>query len=202
MTIICGECGHIKSWWDNHDKCINSSSSCRESTYSTCITWTNKIWKFAEKRRIYSSRKWVMAKKKTKKQQVLSESSDKHLADGITTPHGPAARGRTHPGGNFKDTCTQGSTSLPVTGQLAIHPLNKKTSPTSHGSPVTGQPVTGQPVSSQLITSQSLVIWLRKNDSRKKSIFTGQRPTGHRSSTYISIISWWYSCHWPGIHNK
>ena len=115
MTIVRGECGHIKSWLDNHDRCISCSSCCRESTFSTCISWTNKIWKLAEKRRIYSSRKWVMARKMNK-EQVSSESSDEDVQDGTTTPQGTAARGRTHPGGNFKGTCTQGSTSPPATG--------------------------------------------------------------------------------------
>ena len=108
MTIIRDECGHIKSWWDNHEKCIKCSTCSRESSCSTCISWTNKIWKLAEKRKTYSSR--VMAKKKKS-----NKSSDEDLADGITTPHGPAAQGRTHPGGNFKGTCTQGSTSPPAT---------------------------------------------------------------------------------------
>ena len=82
-----------------------------------------------------------MARKKNKKQEVLSESSDEDLLDGITTPHGPAAQGRTHPGGNFKGTCTQGSTSPPANCQQANHPLDKKTSPTGHRSWVNWTPV-------------------------------------------------------------
>ena len=60
-----------------------------------------------------------MARKKNKKQKVMSDSSDKENMDGITTPHDPVARGRTHPGGNSKGTCTQRSISPAVTGQSA-----------------------------------------------------------------------------------
>ena len=60
-----------------------------------------------------------MAKKKKRSQRALSESSDKENIDGNTTPHGPAARGKTHQGGNSKGTCTQRSVSQPVTGQAA-----------------------------------------------------------------------------------
>ena len=70
-----------------------------------------------------------MAGKKNKKQQIVSESSDEDMVDGITTPHGPAARDWTHQGGNFKGTCTQGRTSPLATG---------KTPWTSQFSPVTG----------------------------------------------------------------
>ena len=132
MTILRGECGHIKSRWDNHDKCIKCSSCSRESTCSTCSSWTDKTRKLAEKRRTCASRKWVMARKKTKKQKAMSNSSEEENMDGITTPHGPAALGRTHPGGNSKGTCTQRSMSTgqwsPVNWPPVIHPLDKKTS--------------------------------------------------------------------------
>ena len=132
--ILHGECGHIKSRLDNHDKCIKCSSCFRESTCSTCSSWTDKIWKLAEKRRTYASRKWVMAKMKTKK-KAMSDSSDEEDMDGITTPHGPAAQGRTRPGGNSKGTCTQRSVSSPVTGQLGITQNITSQAVTSH--PVT-----------------------------------------------------------------
>ena len=58
-----------------------------------------------------------MAKKK-KRSQVMSDSSDeKKKIDGNTTPHGPAAQGKTHQGGNSKGTCTQRSISPPATAQ-------------------------------------------------------------------------------------
>ena len=100
------ECGHIKSCWDNHDKCLKCSCCSRESTCNTCSSWVDRTWKLAEKRRTYASRKWVMSKKK-KRLQAMSDSSDDRKLDRNTTPLGPAARGRTHPGGNSKDTCTQ-----------------------------------------------------------------------------------------------
>ena len=83
-----------------------------------CSSWTDRTWKLAEKRRTYASRKWVMSKKK-KRSQAMSDLSDDGKLDGNTTPHGPAALGRTHPAGNSKGTCTQRSVSPPVTGQLA-----------------------------------------------------------------------------------
>ena len=74
-----GDCGHINSRWDIHDKCIKCSSCSRESTCLTCSTWTDKTCKLAEKR-TYASKKWVLAKKKTKKQKAMSESSDEETA--------------------------------------------------------------------------------------------------------------------------
>ena len=145
MTILCGECGHIKSRWDNHDKCIKCSSCSRESTCSTCSSWTDKTWKLAEKRRTCASRKWVMARKKNKKQKAMDEEN----TDGITTLHGPAAQGRTHPSGNSKGTCTQRS----------ISPL------------VTGQPGLTQNISRQSITGLRSLD-LENIKSRGKSVFT------------------------------
>ena len=50
----------------------------------------------------------------------MSDSSDEEKLDGITTPHGPAARGRTHPGGNrgylYPEECK--STGQPATSHL------------------------------------------------------------------------------------
>ena len=123
--IVCDDFGHIKAWWDNQDKCLRCSSCSRESTCTTSISWSNKIWKLADKRRTYPSRKWVMKKKHNKKQQVLS---DHH-------PTWPAARGRTHPGGNFKGTCTQRSASPRAIGQ-----------PATGNSPTGQEDITGQPV--------------------------------------------------------
>ena len=134
MTICRGECGHIKSHWDNHVKCIKCSSCSRETTCSMCSSCSDQTWKLAKERRTYDSRKWVMAKRKKRSQKTMSDSSDKEKLKGITTPHGPTAWGRTHPGGNSKDTCTQRSVSPPATGQPAIHPMDKKTSQTSHQS--------------------------------------------------------------------
>ena len=55
--------------------------------------------------------------KKKKRSQALTDSSDEEKIDGNTTQHGPAARGKTHQGGNSKGTCTQRSVNLLVTGQ-------------------------------------------------------------------------------------
>ena len=88
MTIMRGECGHIKSGCDDHDKCLKCS---RESTCNTCSSWTDRTWKLAKKR-TYASRKWVMSKKK-KRSQAMSDSSDDGKLDGHTTPLGTAVGG-------------------------------------------------------------------------------------------------------------
>ena len=146
MTVHRGDRGHIKSHWDNHKKCSHCS---RESTCSTCSSWSNSIWELAEKRRTYSSRKRVMFSRK-KSLDVSVSSDERNRKHGNTAPYGPAARGKTHIGGNSLGTCTQGSTSPPVTG----HPTTGRPA-TSHspygqedisdrpGMPGHRQPVTG-----------------------------------------------------------
>ena len=47
----------------------------------------------------------------------MSDYSEEEKIDGNTAPHGPAAQGKTHQGGNSKGTCTQKSISPPVTSQ-------------------------------------------------------------------------------------
>ena len=168
MTILLGEYGHIKSRWDNHDKCIKCSSCSRESICSTRSSWSDKTWKLAKERRTCASRKWFMAKKKKRSQKAMPDSSDEEKLDGITAPHGPVARGRTHPGGNSKGTCTQRSVSPPPTGQPAISQPAIGNSPNGQEdiaqefqvsqSPVTGHPATGR--------------WTYKYQHRGKSIFT------------------------------
>ena len=119
MTIHRGECGHIKSHWDNHLKCISCSHCSRESTCSTCSLWSDSIWdQKKEMRRTFASRKLAMSKKK-KRSQALSDSSVEEKNHGSTTPHGPAARGKTHKGGNSKGSCPFGSISPPATGHRA-----------------------------------------------------------------------------------
>ena len=60
-----------------------------------------------------------MAKKK-KRLQAMSVHQMKKIIDGNTTPHGPAALGKTHQGGNSKGTCTQRSISPLATGHRSI----------------------------------------------------------------------------------
>ena len=100
----------------------------------------------------------------------MSDSSDEGL-DGITTPYGPATRGRTHPGGNSKVTCTQRSVRPP-----AIRRMDKKTSQTGLRSPVkwalhknfqvSQSPVTGHPATGH---------WIWKISTQGKSIVTGHQ---------------------------
>ena len=92
----------------------------------------------------------------------MSDVSDDKL-DGMTTPQGPAARGRTHPSGIFTGSfSTQGSISPPVTGH-----------------PATGQLATGHPltekeiITSQLVTSQPVNQSLLKYTQVNQSSVTG-----------------------------
>ena len=115
--------------------------------------------------------------------QEATGSSDEDLVNGITTPHGPAAWGRTHPGGNkgylYPRKCR--STSHRSTSHRSFTHLTR-----IHHQPVTGQPVSIQINASQSITShQSLD---RKTDSREKSVFTCQLVTGHQS-IYQPLVS-------------
>ena len=99
MTIHHGDCGHIKSHWDNHKKCINCSYCSRESSCSRCSSWSNSIWELAEKRRTYSSRKRVMSSRK-KSLDVSLSSGKRKRKHGNTAPYGTAAWGKTLIGGN------------------------------------------------------------------------------------------------------
>ena len=149
-----------------------------------------------------------MKKKHNKKQQVLSESSDENLLNGITTPQGPAARGRIHPDSNFNGTCTQGSASPLASGQWSTghwsftHKTTRHHWSTGHQSPVTVQPVTTQPVITQINRSQSITghpvtgHWT-EIQTPGRSIFTGQQVTGQPATGH-----WTYSCHWHGVHNN
>ena len=135
MTIQRGDCGHLKSYWDNHKKCINCSNCSRESTCSTCSSWSNSVWELVENRR--SKKKDMSSRKKSQTQSVSSdERKKKH---GSTAPHGVTGRGKTHIGGNSLGTCTQGSTSPPATG---------------HWATVTGYPMTDPPGNCQLPSGQ------------------------------------------------
>ena len=150
MKIIHGNCRHIKVRWDNHLNCFSCSSCSRLSTCSTCSNWSENTWILADKRRIYSSRKSVMTKKrhnKQKKQIVISDPSDDNSVDGNTTPWGYTARGRAHPGGIFMGAIgTQKSLSPPV-NQSSVNqsPVNQSRVSQS-GQPVTGQDFTPVPV--------------------------------------------------------
>ena len=105
-------------------------------------------------------------KEKNKKQQVLSESSYIDLVDGITTPHGPAAKDRTHPGGNFEGTCTQGSASTPATGHRSSATGHSPIETRRHRRPATGHMST---------CHQSAV------STQINSSITGHRSSSHRS---------------------
>ena len=132
--------------------------------------------------------------KKMKRSQAMSESSDEEKFDGNTTPHGPAARGKTHQGGNSKGTCTQRSVSPPVTSQsttgqpaTGICPMDKKTVQNGR-SLVTGHRSNWhytsifKSVNHRSPAIQPPVIGLRKYQHRSKnSPVTGQPVTGHQN---------------------
>ena len=189
MTIHCGDCGHIKAHWDNHNKCINCSHCSRESTCSTCSSWSNSVWILAENRRILAAKKKAMtARKKSQDPSISSEErKNKH---GSTAAHGGTSWGKTHIGGNSLGTCTQGSTSPLATGQRspgfpwpthrppASRPM-EKTHPADRACLVTGHqscPVTGhQPPDSHRPPYK----WARKRLPAYQSPGTDHPVSGH-----------------------
>ena len=108
----------------------------------------------------------------------MSDSSDKEKLDGITTPHGPAAERRTHPGGNSKGTCTQRSVTPPTTGHQSTghRPLAQLTRRhrlvTSHWSNGHYTRIF-KSVSHRSPAIHPPVIGLREYQHRGKSIYTG-----------------------------
>ena len=130
----------------------------------------------------------------------MSDSSDEEI-DGSTTPYDPAARGKTHLGGNSRvyvprEVCPP-----------AISPMDKKIDPPVTERPVTGHGslTTGQMGSIQEFSSQSI---------------SGQRPSCHRSldleniytgevNIHRSPVIWlyinlhlWNLCHGIGFTNN
>ena len=192
MMILLGEFGHIKSPWDNHNRCIKCSSCSRESTCCSCSSWSDKTWKLAEERRTYASRKWVMAKKKKRSQKVMSDSSDEEKLD-----HHP-----TWP-------CCPGEDPSRWQLQKYLYPEEYV-----HRSPATGQspngqeditdwpPVTGsrsnghytrifKSVNHQSPSIQPPVIGLRKSQHRGKSPVI---------RLYINLHLVRLKCHGHGVH--
>ena len=145
--------------------------------------------------------------KKKKRSQALSDLLDNKKNYGNTTPHGPAARGKTHKGGNSMGTCTQGSISTPVTGQsttgqpatghspngqedITVRPLVM----TGHGSLATGQMDTMEFSSLSIISHrpsshQSFDLERFNTGESQYSPATSRWSTGHRSSDFISTYS-------------
>ena len=134
MHIARGKCGHLKAKFDNHPTCISCTACIRVSPCSICSNWTKKVWSLAEKRRLYSTRKWVITQKrrqkKSKKTKSQSDLSDNGTIDGSTA----------HQGGRPGDLGSDRALSPPVTSQ-----------------PITGQQSTGQLITGQLPINQPLV---------------------------------------------
>ena len=53
MPTIRGDCGHLKTSWDNYTNCLSCSSCFRYSTCLVCKNWTGSLWELADKRRLY-----------------------------------------------------------------------------------------------------------------------------------------------------
>ena len=189
MIIHHGDCGHIKAHWDNHNKCINCSCCSRESTCSTCSSWSDSVWILAESRRILAAKKKAMtARKKSQDPSISSEErKNKH---GSTAPHGGTSRGKTHIGGNSLET--QGSmstghrppgngTGLPTTDPPTAgqSPNGKEDTSGQLSMPVTGHQacqVTGhQPLDSHCPPGK----WTRKRLPAYQSPGTDHPVTGH-----------------------
>ena len=183
MTVHHGECGHIKLHWDNHNKCIKCSHCSRESTCSTCSSWLDSTWKLSEKRRTYTSRKWVMSKKR-KSSQAMSDSSDekkrkKKLEHYPTWP------------------CCPGEDPLRWQLQGFMYPW---VSPAVTGQPatchwpsgqedITDRPRTVTDHQSRVAGHQSLELENFITGESQYSPATGQPATGHQSSDFISTYN-------------
>ena len=82
-------------------------------TCSKCIFWSNKLG--------------ISSRRRRNKFCLMNQTT---TLDGMTSPQGPAAWGRAHPGGIFTGTfSTQGSISPPVNWPPVIHLPSKKSSP-------------------------------------------------------------------------
>ena len=119
----------------------------------------------------------------------MSDSSDYEKLGGITSPCGPAARGRTQPGGNSKGTCTKRSVSTshlsPVNRPFAPWTRRHHRPATGHWPPVTGQIGITHDRSSQSNTSH----WPSSHRSLNlENINTGESQyspaIGHRSTSH------------------
>ena len=121
----------------------------------------------------------------------MSESSDEEKIDGNTTPHGLAARGKTHQGGNSKGTCTQRSVSPPATCQPATgHSPNGQEDITDRP-PVTSQMGIIQEFSLESVNHQSLAIQppvITGEINIYRSLVNRPPVTGHQT-LYQHIIS-------------
>ena len=152
MHFARGNCGHLKAKWDTHLSCLTCNSCTRISPCYICSSWTEKVWKLAERRRLHATRKSVMTQKRKQKKskksnKSQSDMSDNGTVDGSTAPHSFTARGRTHQGGSLADLESDRALRSPVTShQSTSQPV------TSH--PVTGQLISVHPVASQPVTSQ------------------------------------------------
>ena len=164
MYIARDKCGHLKAKWDNHPSCISCTACLHVSPCSICSKWTNREWSLAEKRRLYSTHKWVMAQKrkqkKSKKTKSQSDLSDNGTHDGSTAPLSYTAWGRTHQGGSLGNLESDRALSPPVTG----HPVT--------GQPITGQQSTGQLIIGQLVTGQEIT-----SQQSTGQLITGQPVT-------------------------
>ena len=149
MKIVCGNCGHIEARWDNHHNYLKYSSCLMLSTCSTCSTWSEETWVLADKRCIYAARTSVMTRKRQNKKKrlaVASDLSDDNTFDGITTPQGYTARGRTLQGGVYSDAeCKSTRDRSPVIGQPG----------TGQQSPVNQSLVRQSPVKQALVNQAS-----------------------------------------------
>ena len=186
-AYLRGKCGHLKAKWDNQPSCI-SCTACLRDSRSICSIWTKSVWNLAEKRRLYSTRKWVMTQKrrqkkskKTKKSQ--SDLSDNGSFDGSTAPLSYTARGRTHQGGSLGDLESDRALSLPVTG----HPV---TGQSIIGQPSIGQPITGQPITGHRATNHRPISHWSSSHWSSSHRSTNHRSTTHRSSSHRSFTHW------------
>ena len=171
MTILLGECCHIKSCWNNHNRCIKCSSCSRKSTCSTCSSWSDRTWKLGS---------WLRRRRDHRKPCLIHQTKKIGWDHHPTWPYCPGedpSRWQLQ-GYLYPEVCKH--------RPPAIRPVDKKTSLTSHQSLATGQMGITQEFSSQSIT----VHWPSSHRSLDlENINTEESQyspaTGHRSSDFI-----------------
>ena len=159
-----------KSHWDNHKKCINCSHCFRESTCSTCSSWSNSVWDLAENRRTYPSRKKAMSSREKSENPSVS-SDERKKKHGSTSPHGFTGRGKTYIGGTPKGVQVYRAM---VTGHPTTNPISGRPGMPGHWPP--GMPGHRATATGHLLTTG------QTGDIETSCLpVTGHRPSSHRS---------------------
>lgn len=105
-----GSCGHHKSPWDDHERCLSCTKCERDHPCSVCSGWTSDTWEQAALRRQVKETK--RRRRATNSVDRMFKSSSEDLSDSslgsverpsITLDRSPRSRERERPQGRFRD---------------------------------------------------------------------------------------------------